>query len=82
MFRRTLIAELVTFVLLLVAFAIVMGASALAGAAGDASAENVLWWSAMVVMVLAALDLIAVVLTLAVRSLGPWETAEPTDQVD
>lgn len=58
-------------VLLIVAFAVLMGGYALAQATGDATAAAVLWWVAIGCLLLTAVDLILLVGALGVAMITP-----------
>jgi len=70
MLRRLLYGQLFAFLLLIVAFTVLTAGSSLARVAGDATAEAVLWWVAMAALILAAIDLVSMVITLALLGIG------------
>lgn len=69
MYRRILIALVFAGPLLIVAFAVLMAASALAGATGDVVAGRVLFWVAMSALMALAADLVLLVLTLGLGAI-------------
>ncbi|HUE69525.1 MAG TPA: hypothetical protein VMP01_01445 [Pirellulaceae bacterium] len=71
--RRLIAALLLPVPVLLVAFAVLMGGSALA----DAVAGRVLFWTAIAALLLLVIDLILLVLALALRAADPRADDEP-----
>lgn len=71
--RRLIAALLLPVPILLVAFAVLMGGSALA----DAVAGRVLFWIAIAALLLLVIDLILLVLALALRAADPRADDEP-----
>jgi hypothetical protein len=69
MLRRALLILLFAAPILIVGFGVLMAASALAGATGDATAGRVLFWLAMSNLMLLAGDLVLLVLVLGVLTL-------------
>ncbi len=75
--RPLLVILVFAWPLLVVAFAVVLGAAALAQATQDLPGALVLRWIAMGLLMLAVVDLVLLVGVLGVRAL-----AEPSDAVD
>lgn len=66
--RRILVALVLPVPVLLVAFAVLMGGSALASAAGDAGAGRLLRWIAVASMILLVIDLVLLLVALGIRA--------------
>jgi hypothetical protein len=75
MYRRILVPLVAAAPLLIVVFAVLMAASALAGATGDATASRVLFWIAMTALMLLATDLVLLVLTLGIDAIDDRQTS-------
>lgn len=69
MYRRILTVLVFAAPLLIVVFAVLMAAAALASATGDAVASRVLFWIAMTGLMLLVTDLILLILALGVAAI-------------
>ena len=83
--RPLLIVLVFALPILVVAFSVVMGAYAIALAAGDSAAAAALWWVAMSCAILGAADLILLAIclgidALALRSPASWRSDEDDRQ--
>ena len=80
MFSRSVLACLVYVLpVLIVAFAVLMGAESLARGAGDGVAARVLWWVAMVCLMGLAADTLLLVGVLGVESLIRRQESDSDD---
>lgn len=66
--RRLIAGLLLPVPVLVVTFAVLLGASALARATSDGPAANVLFWLAITAVLLLIIDLLLLVMALAIRA--------------
>jgi hypothetical protein len=66
--RRLIVGLLMPVPVLLVTFAVLLGASSLAGATSDGPAANVLFWLAITALLLLIIDLLLLVLALGIHA--------------
>lgn len=78
--RRLLFLLVVALPVLVVAFAVLMGAEALARATGDAVGASVLFYVAMSALMLLVVDLVLMVAVLGVAALAERESREDSSR--
>ncbi|MHB0955733.1 MAG: hypothetical protein ACYC0X_05070 [Pirellulaceae bacterium] len=79
MLRRALLILLFAQFILLVAFAVLVGGYALAAATHDTSGAPVLWWTAMICLMLIVMDVLLLVGVLGISALVRAETRDRTE---
>ena len=69
--RPLLVALVFSLPILVVTFAVILGAARLAGALGDAPAAKALLWVAMGALIVLVIDVLLLVGALGIQALGP-----------
>jgi hypothetical protein len=69
--RPLLVALVYSLPILVVAFAVILGAASVAQAMGDAAGGRALSWIAIGALILLAIDVLLLVGALGIRALGP-----------